>query len=56
MSLVKEKCDMFGCDEPYYRALPVAPGTALKLCLIHFVEEGGAVEEEVDQAGPQDPS
>ena len=56
MTLVKEKCDMFGCDEPYHQALPVAPGTVLRLCLIHFVEEGGSVEEEVDQAGPQDTS
>ncbi len=56
MTLVKEKCSMLGCDELSYQALTVAPGTALKLCLIHFVEEGGAVEEEVDQAGPQEPS
>ena len=56
MTLVKEKCDMFGCDQPRYRALSVAPGTVLKLCLTHFVEEGGVVVEEADQAKPQDPS
>ena len=56
MTLVKEKCAMFGCDELSYRALTVAPGTVLVLCLKHFVEEGGVVEEDVDQAGPQIPS
>ncbi len=53
MTLVKHKCDMFGCDEQSYQALTVAPGTVLKLCLIHFVEEGGEVVEGVDQAGRQ---
>ncbi len=56
MTLVKEKCSMFGCDELSYQALTVAPGTVLKLCLKHFIEEGGVVVEEVDQAGAQDPS
>ena len=51
MTLVIEKCSMFGCEELSYRALTVAPGTVLKLCLKHFIEEGGVVEEEVDQAG-----
>ncbi len=55
MTLVKEKCAVFGCDERSYQALTVAPGTVLTLCLEHFVEEGGVVEEEADQAGPQDP-
>ena len=53
MTIVKEKCAMFGCEELFYQALTVAPGTVLKLCLKHFVEEGGVVEEEVVQAGPQ---
>jgi len=53
MTIVKEKCGMFGCEELSYQALTVAPGTVLKLCLKHFVEEGGVVEEEVAQAGPQ---
>ena len=56
MTLVKEKCAMFGCGEPSYQALTVAPGTVLKLCLMHFIEEGGVVEQEVDQAASQDPS
>ena len=56
MTLVEEKCSMFGCGELSYKALTVAPGTALKLCLKHFIEEGGVVVEEVDQDGPQDPS
>ncbi len=54
MTLVKDKCSMFGCHELSYQALTVGPGTVLKLCLKHFIEEGGIVEEEVDQAGPQD--
>ena len=54
MTLVKEKCAMIGCEELSYRALTIAPGTVLKLCLMHFIEEGGVVEEEVDKAGPQD--
>ena len=56
MTIVKEKCNVFGCEELSYQALMVAPGTLLKLCLKHFIEEGGEVEEEVDRAGPQDPS
>ena len=56
MTLVKEKCSMFGCEELSCRALTVAPGTVVKLCLMHFVEEGGVVEEDVDQIGSQDPS
>ncbi len=47
---------MFGCDELSYRALTVAPGTALKLRLKHFIEEGGVVVEPADQGGSQDPS
>ena len=53
MTIVKEKCAMFGCEELFYQALTVAPGTVLRLCLKHFVEEGGVVEEEVAQARPQ---
>ncbi len=53
MTIVKEKCAMFGCEQLFYQALTVAPGTVLKLCLKHFVEEGGVVVEEVAQAGPQ---
>ncbi len=56
MTLVKEKCSMFGCDEVSYRGLAVAPGTVLKLPLKHFIEEGGVVVEEADRDGPQDPS
>ncbi len=56
MTLVKEKCSMFGCDEVSYRALTVAPGGVLKLRLKHFIEEGGVVIEEADRGGPQDPS
>ena len=56
MTLIKEKCSMFGCKELSYQALTVAPGTVLRLCLKHFIVEGGVVEEEVDQTGPQDPS
>lgn len=50
MTTVKEKCAMFGCEELSFQALTVAPGMALILCLRHFIEEGGVVEEEVDQA------
>ena len=53
MTLVKENCSMFGCHEQSYQALTVGPGTVLKLCLKHFVEEGGVVVEDVDQTDPQ---
>ena len=56
MTLVKEKCALIGCQELSYQALTVAPGTVVKLCLKHFIEEGGVVEKAVDQAGPQYPS
>ena len=56
MTLVKEKCAMMGCDQPSYQALTVAPGTVVKLCVMHFIEEGGVVEEVVAQAGTQDAS
>ena len=56
MTLVKEKCAMIDCNELSYRALTVAPGTVLILCLKHFVEEGGVVEEDVDGWGPPNPS
>ena len=56
MTIVKDKCAMIGCEELSYQPLTVAPGTVLTLCLKHFIEEGGGVEEEVNQAGPQDPS
>ena len=56
MTIVKEKCAMIGCEELSYQPLTVAPGTVLTLCLKHFIEEGGEVEEEMEQAGPQDPS
>ena len=50
MTLVKEKCAMIGCEKISYQALTVAPGTVLTLCLEHFIEEGGEVEEEGDEA------
>ncbi len=56
MTQVKEKCSMFGCKELSHQALTVAPGTVLTLCLKHFVEEGGVVEEKAVQAGSQSPS
>ena len=46
MTLVTQKCGMFGCHEDYYQALAIAPATVVKLCFKHFVEEGGVLEEE----------
>jgi hypothetical protein len=37
---------MFGCGEISYRALAIAPATVVELCLAHFVDEGGVVDEE----------
>ncbi len=48
MTIVAQKCGMFGCHEQYYQALAIAPGTVVNLCLTHFVEEGGVVEEGED--------
>ena len=48
MTIVAQKCGMFGCHEQYYQALAIAPGTVVNLCLKHFVEEGGVVEEGED--------
>ena len=48
MTLVTQKCGMFGCNERYYQALAIAPATVVNLCLKHFVEEGGVVEEGED--------
>ena len=56
MTLIKEKCSMFGCDEVSYRGLAVAPGTVLKLRLKHFIEGDGVVVDEAVRGGPQDPS
>ena len=52
---------MFGCRELNYQALAIAPGTVVNLCIKHFVEEGGIVEEEEDNreslpAGPASPA
>ena len=44
MTVVTEKCGMFGCRQQYYQSLTIAPGTVVKLCFWHFVEEGGVVE------------
>ena len=55
MTLVKERCAMIGCEELSYQTLTVAPGTVLKLCLKHFIEEGGVVEEEAAQAAELSP-
>ncbi len=48
MTLVTQKCGMFGCHEEYYQSLAIAPATVVKLCFKHFVEEGGVVEEGED--------
>ena len=48
MTLVTQKCAMFGCHQQYYQTLAIAPGTVVNLCFKHFVEEGGIVEEEED--------
>ena len=44
MTMVTQKCAMFGCHDPYYQTLAIAPATNVNLCLKHFVEEGGVVE------------
>ena len=48
MTVVTQKCAMFGCHEPYYQALAIAPATVVNLCFKHFVEEGGVGEEGED--------
>ena len=45
MTLVTQKCAMFGCRQEYYQTLAIAPATVVKLCFKHFVEEGGVVED-----------
>ena len=45
MTVVTQKCGMFGCRQQYYQALAIAPATVVNLCFKHFVEEGGVVEE-----------
>ena len=55
MTLVKEKCAMFGCEELSYKALTLAPGTVLKLCLKHFTDEGGTVEQDPRQPQSEAP-
>ena len=50
MTLVKDKCDMFGCREPSYQVLTLGPGTVLRLCLKHFAEEGGKAGQEPGKA------
>lgn len=47
---------MIGCKESSYQALTIAPGTVLTLCLKHYVEEGGVVDEELVQTGSHEPS
>ena len=61
MTVITQKCAMFGCREPYYQALAIAPGIVVNLCFQHFVEEGGVVGEgEVSKesfpAGPASPT
>lgn len=53
---IKERCSMIGCKESSYQALTIAPGTVLTLCLKHYVEEGGVVDEELVQTGSHEPS
>ena len=48
MTMVTQKCAMFGCREPYYQTLAIAPATNVNLCFKHFVVEGGVVEEPED--------
>jgi hypothetical protein len=52
MTLVKDKCAMFGCQEPTYQVLTLGPGTSLRLCLKHYTEEGGTELPESGQATP----
>ena len=61
MTLVTQKCAMFGCREEYYQTLAIAPATVVNLCFKHFVEEGGVVEDGKDNktlfpAGPAGPA
>ena len=45
MTVVTQKCGMFGCRQQYYQALAIAPATVVNLCFKHFVEEGGVGED-----------
>ena len=51
MTVVTQKCGMFGCRQQYYQALAIAPATVANLCFKHFVEEGGVVEDGEDNKG-----
>ena len=44
MTPVTEKCAMFGCTQPSYKALAIGPATVVNLCFEHFLQEGGVVE------------
>jgi len=39
MVSVNKKCEMIGCKRAAYRAVLIAPGTAVKFCNEHFAEE-----------------
>jgi hypothetical protein len=45
MTLVKDKCDMFGCHELACQALTLGPRTSLRLCLRHFPQEHEDIEK-----------
>ena len=41
---------MFGCVKASFRALAIAPATVVNLYLEHFIDEGGAVDEDANVA------
>jgi len=50
MTIVKDKCAMFGCQEPTFQMLTLGPGTSLRLCMKPYTEEGGTEAPEPRQA------
>ena len=50
MATTQRKRSMFGCVKTSFRALAIAPTPVVDLCLEHFFDEGGVVDEDADVA------
>lgn len=50
MATTQRKFSICGCVKDSFRALAIAPGTVVDLCLEHCVDEGGMVDEDADVA------
>ncbi len=45
VTVQSKKCAMIGCKRPAFRTLPIAPGTVVELCAVHFAEEKGELDK-----------